>query len=156
MEQSPENLSGMSAGEAKEYIFHYLTTLRLSEKKHGELHGEHEKWLDRVRLARDRGKEDLALAAQGEADKLRPELDALAAEITDLKARIRRMREHLPGLAARERSIDPDLLEQELLIALGADLTDGGKADLDHRFEAAEADAALEALKAKLKPDGNP
>ena len=112
--------------------------------------------MSRVNLARSGGKEDLALSAQGEADKLRPALDTLAGEIADLKARIQRMRDQLPGLAARERSIDPDLLEQELLIARDADLTGDGKADLDRRFEAAEADTALEALKAKLKPDGNP
>jgi chromosome segregation ATPase len=141
----------MGAADAKEYIFHHITTLRLSEKRRGELVGEHEKWLSRVSLARSRGKEDLALAAQGEADKLRPELDSLAGEIAGLKAQIRRMRDQLPGLAARERSVDPDLLEQELLIALGSDM-----ADLDRQFEAVETDAALEALKAKLNPDGKP
>ena len=155
MEQSPEDLRGMGAADAKEYIFHYITALKLTEKRHGELAGEYAKWLSRVNLARSKGKEDLALAAQGEADKLRLARDALAGEIEDLKAQIRRMRDQLPGLAARERNVDTDLLEQELLIALGADLTDNGKADLDRRFEAAEADAALEALKAKLKPDEN-
>jgi capsule polysaccharide export protein KpsE/RkpR len=89
-------------------------------------------------------------------DKLQAELDALAGEIAELKAQIQRMREQLPGLAARERSVDPDLLEQELRIALGEDLAGDDKADLDRRFEAAEADAALEALKAKMKPDGTP
>ncbi|MDR0597825.1 MAG: PspA/IM30 family protein [Treponema sp.] len=156
MEQSPEDLRGMGAADAKEYIFHYITTLKLTEKKYGELAGEHEKWLSRVDLARSGGKEDLARAAQGEADKLRSARDALAGEIADLKAQIQRMRDQLPGLAARERSVDPDLLEQELLIALGADLADDGKADLDRRFEAAEADAALEALKAKMNPNEKP
>jgi phage shock protein A len=156
MEQSPEDLRGMGVADAKEYIFHYITTLKLCEKRHGELVEEHKKWLSRVDLARSGGKEELALSAQDKADKLQQERDTLAGEIADLKAQIRRMRDQLPGLAARERSVDPDLLEQELLIALGADLADDGKANLDRRFEAAEADAALEALKAKLNPDGKP
>jgi phage shock protein A len=156
MEQSPENLRGMGAAEAKEYIFHYITTLKLTEKAHGELIGEHEKWLSRVKLARSGGKEDLALAAQAEADKLQARRDALAAEIAELKAQIQRMRDQLPGLAARERSVDPDLLEQELVIALGGSPGDEGKADLDRQFEAAEADAALEALKTRMKPTEKP
>jgi phage shock protein A len=153
MAQSPENLRGMGAADAKEYILHHITTLKLTERKHAELTGEHEKWLSRVHLARSRGTEDLALAAQGEADKLQAARDALAAEITDLKAHIQRMRDQLPGLAARERSVDPDLLEQELLIAMGGTPGEERKPDLERQFEATEADAALEALKAKMKTD---
>jgi phage shock protein A len=156
MEQSPENLRGMSVADAKEYIFHYVTTLKLSEKKHEELTGEYEKWLSRVDLARSRGLDDLALEAQSGADKLRSERDAFAAEIADLKVRIQRMRDQLPGLAARERSIDPDLLAQELLIALGGNPGEDSKADIDRQFEAAETDAALDALKAKMKQNRTP
>jgi phage shock protein A len=154
MEQPPEDLSGMGAADAKEYIFHYITTLKLTEKKYGELIQEHEKWLTRVALARSKGAEDLALAAQGEADKVGLERDAIAAEIADLKNKIQRMRDQLPALAARERSIDPDLLEQDLLIALGYMPGDEAKPELERQFAAAEADAALEALKTKLKTDG--
>jgi phage shock protein A len=156
MEHPPEDLRGMGVAEAKEYILHYITTLKLTEKKHGEKAGEHEKWLSRVRLARSRGMADLALEAQAEADKLQSERDTLAAEMAEFKAQIRRMRDQLPGLAARERSVDPDLLEQELLIALGGALGDDGKAELDRQFEAAEADSALEALKTKMKPNETP
>jgi hypothetical protein len=150
MEQPPENFHGLGVADAKEQIFHYIAALKLTEKKHDELAGEHKKWLDRISLARSRGAEDLARSAQGEADKLQAARDALAAEITDLKARIQGMRDQLPGVAARERSVDPDLLEQELLIALGGSPGDDGKATLDRQLKAVEADAALEALKAKL------
>ncbi|GHV74403.1 hypothetical protein AGMMS49940_17050 [Spirochaetia bacterium] len=156
MEQLPEDLSGMGAADAKEYIFHYITTLKLTEKKYGTLKGEHEKWLARLNLAASRGAEDLAAAARGEADRIRAERDAIEAEIATLKAQIQRMRGQLPGLAARERSIDPDLLEQELLLALGHTPGEEKTPELERQFAAAEADAALEALKAKLKTDGQP
>jgi phage shock protein A len=156
MEKPDEDLSGMGAVEAKEYIFHHITTLKLTEKKQGELVQEHEKWLSRVNLARSRGTEELALAAQGEADTIRTELSAVETEIADLKARIRRMRDQVAGLAARERSIDPDLLEQEMLIALGGTPGEEAKPDLERRFQAAETDAVLEALKAKMKDQGQP
>jgi phage shock protein A len=156
MEQPPENLRGMGVADAKEYVFHYITTLKLAEKKSEELAGEHKKWLARIDLARSGGMEDLALEAQGEADRLQSEREALGAEIADLKTRIQRMRDQLPGLAARERSIDPDMIEQELLIATGGVPGEDSKAELDRQFEAVEADAALEALKMKMKPDGTP
>jgi phage shock protein A len=154
MEQSPEDLRGLGVADAKDYIFHYITTLKLTEKRQEELFDEHEKWLSRITLARSKGSEDLAQAAQGEADKLQAALDGLAAEIVDLKARIQRMRDQLAGLAARERSVDPDLLEQELVIAMGGTPGEEDKAALDRQFEAVETDAALEALKAKMKPEG--
>ena len=156
MEQPPENLRGMGVADAKEYVFHYITTLKLAEKKSEELAGKHKKWLARIDRARSGGMEDLALEAQAEADKLQSEREALGAEIADLKTRIQRMRDQLPGLAARERSIDPDMLEQELLIAAGGAPGDDSKAELDRQFEAVEADAALAALKMKMKPDGTP
>jgi hypothetical protein len=66
------------------------------------------------------------------------------------------MRDQVAGLAARERSIDPDLLEQEMQIALGGTLGEDVQPDLEHQFQAAEADAALEVLKARMKGEGRP
>jgi phage shock protein A len=156
MEKPDEDLSGMGAADAKEYIFHHIAALKLTEKRRDELVLEREKWLSRVSLARSRGAEDLALAAQGEADTLRTALSAVEAEIADLKARIRRMRDQIAGLAARERSVDPDLLEQEMLIALGGTPGETITPDLERQFQAAEADAALDALKARMKGEGQP
>ncbi|MDR2738942.1 MAG: DUF4349 domain-containing protein [Treponema sp.] len=156
MEKPGDDLSGMGAADAKEYIFHYITTLKLTEKRQVELVREREKWLSRVNLSRSRGMEDMARAAQGEADAIQTELSAVETEIANLKAQIRRMRDQVAGLAARERSIDPDLLEQEMLIALGGTPGEDVQPDLERQFQAAEADAALEALKARMKGEGRP
>jgi hypothetical protein len=73
------------------------------------------------------------------------------------------MRRRLPGVAARERRIDPDLLEQELLITLGrmpgegeGPAGEGAALPGDDAFKDAEVGAALAALKAKmgLSPEG--
>jgi hypothetical protein len=57
-------------------------------------------------------------------------------------------------LAARQRSIDPDLLEQELLIAAGYLPGEEEKAQNDRLFSEMEknaaADAALSELKVKM------
>ncbi|MFP3089479.1 PspA/IM30 family protein [Treponema sp. TIM-1] len=146
-----DNLTGMDAAGAKEYIFHYITTLKLTEKKLEEVTGELSKWKGRVDLARSRGEEALSLEAEKEALNLEAKRDALAGEIGELTGVIARLRRQLPGLAARERSIDPDLLEQELLLALGE--TDEGARKTAGEFEKLNADSALEALKAKMRQD---
>jgi seryl-tRNA synthetase len=155
MEQSPGNLLGMNAASAKEYVIGHIASLKLTEKKHEDLSREYEKWSSRVELARSRNNEALAQEAAAEAEKVRERRDSLGAEIAELKAQIERMRSQLPGVAARERSIDPDLLEQELLIALGYTPGDepGTDAARKRRFDELDADAALEALKAKLRRD---
>lgn len=152
MEQRIDDLRGMSPAGAKEYIFHFIATLKLTEKNRAGLETEREKWRKREELARSRGAEDLAVEARRETERIQGELDSLSAEEAGLKTQIETMRRQIPALAARERSIDPDILEQELNIALGRDLADGDPAGpaLDRRFESVSADAALESLKAKM------
>jgi hypothetical protein len=119
MEQKPDDLRGMSPGEAKEYIFRHISTLKLTEKALRELEEEIGKWRGRADLARGKGLPDLAREAEAKTEGLMARQAALGSEIEELKTQIESMRRQLPGLAARERRIDPDLLEQELLIALG-------------------------------------
>jgi phage shock protein A len=149
---SPDSLKGMSAAEAKDYIFGFIATLKLTEKEIRSLGEEAAKWGSRIALAMSRGMDDLRLEAEREAERIKARLAVLMEEERSLKDSISAMRRQLPGLAARERSIDPDLLEQELLMALGRT---GEEDATEKAFEKLEkeksADDALEALKAKLK-----
>ena len=155
MERKPEDLLGMTAAEGKEYIFQYLSTLKLTEKELESLSGEYEKWKNRAALAESQGKADLAAAAQKEAARIQARMETLAGEAGELKGQIERMRRQLPGLAARERSVDPDMLEQELLLALGKVPGDEETSRTDKQLASLEADAAatdaLAALKAKMR-----
>ena len=150
--QDPVNLTGMKAAEAKEYIHAFIATLKLTEKQIYTLEDEAAKWKGRIELARSKGMEELVAEAEREAEKINAKLSGLREEELSLKERIDVMRRQLPGLAARERSIDPDLLEQELLMALGKTEEE---TKTDRAFRELEknsaADTALEALKAKLK-----
>jgi phage shock protein A len=125
--------------------------LKLAGRKLEEVRGERAKWKGRVDLARSRGEESLALEAEKEVRNFEAKQEALAGEIQELTGEIARLRRQLPGLAARERSIDPDLLEQELLMVLGE--TDEGARKTAGEFEKLNADMALEALKAKMRQD---
>ncbi len=154
-----DNLSGMNITDAKEYIVHHLITFKMNQKKIDELNQEIEKWNSRVVLARSKNENDLANEAERKVNQLRAECESLTIENDDLKNVIGSMRRQLPGLASRERSIDPDLLEQELLIAAGYNPGDEEKIGLSRKFADLEkdvsADAALEALKKKMKDDGD-
>jgi phage shock protein A len=152
MEQRIDDLRGMNPAGAKEYIFHFIAALKLTEKNRAGLEAEREKWRKREELARNKGVEDLAVEARREMERIQGKLDSLSAEEAELKVQIETMRKQLPALAARERSVDPDLLEQELNIALGRDLAAGNPAGeaFDRQFESMNADAALEALKSKM------
>jgi hypothetical protein len=155
MERRPDDLSGMSPEDAKEYIFRHISTLKLTEKALGELEGEIEKWRGRIELARRKGLPDLAGEAEAERERLSVRRTALASEIDELKTQIESMRSQLPGLAARERRIDPDLLEQELLIALGrmpGDSPSPGGADANG-MDAAGSD--LQAVPPETAAPGN-
>ena len=159
-EKRPEDLSGLDVPAARDYILQHISTLKLTEKHILELEGDISRWKGRVELAHSRGASDLAREAAAEAERLETKKAALSQEAADLKAMIEKMRLQLPGLAARERSVDPDLLEQELLIMAGLFPGEGEKAALERNFaemeKQAAADTALEALKAKMKNGAAP
>jgi len=149
--QVQDNLTGMQTAEAREYISAFIATVKLTEKDIQSLENEAEKWKNRMELARSKGMEELAAEAEKEAEKINTKLAGLREEECILRERVTAMRRQLPGLAARERSIDVDLLEQELLMALGRT---GEETETERTFKTLEkesaADAALEVLKSKM------
>jgi phage shock protein A len=154
MEKQPQDLSGMDAAGAREYILNFIAALKLTEKKVRELDEELARWNSRIDLARSQGRDDLAAEAERAAGHIKERRAQLAGEAAGLRGQIGEMRKQLPALAARERSVDPDLLEQELLMAAGYLPGDGEKAETERRFRDMEktsaADAALEELKEKM------
>ncbi|MDR1903853.1 MAG: chromosome partitioning protein [Treponema sp.] len=154
IEQRPENLAGMKASDAREYIARFITTLKLTDKKREELEAEITKWKDRAELARSKSLPDLTAEAEKQAEALEARRRELTAESAELKRQVEAMRKQIPGLAARERSIDPDLLEQELLMAAGRMPGDEEKAASERTFAEMEkqsaADSALAELKARM------
>jgi seryl-tRNA synthetase len=132
------NLNGMSVSAAREFIFAHITTAKLNEKKSAELEAEHDKWQKRVGLARSSGDEPLASEAEKAAAEISAKIETLKSENAELKTNVERMIRQLPGLAARERSIDPDLLVQELLIAAGFNPGDEDKLVMERKFSELE------------------
>jgi len=141
--------------ETKEYILGLITTLKLTEKDIRSLEEEAAKWKHRADLARSRGMEELCREAEKETERIIQKLTTLQEEAKELRNQINEEARKLPVLAAGERSIDTDLLEQELLMLLGKTQEE---AETDRAFRELEknsaAESALEALKAKMKAPG--
>jgi phage shock protein A len=154
-EKKPDDLTGMGPAAAKDYILQFITTLKLTEKQLEELKTEERKWEGRVALAEEKNEAGLRVEAQNALEKINAKHLTLEGEASELKTQIENMRRQIPLLASRQRSIDPDLLEQELLIALGRMPGDEEIAAADREFAKLEkeksAQDALEALKAKMK-----
>jgi phage shock protein A len=154
MENEIDSLTGLDSAGAKEYILSFLSTLKLTEKELENVKDEAAKWASRANLAREQGKDELLQLALAECEKIEAKRIKLEAEAEELKIRIRNLKHQYAILPSRERSIDPDLLEQELLILAGRMPGEEKEAERDRAFEKLEkeasADAALEALKAKM------
>ena len=149
-----DDLKGLTVASAKEYILGHLSALKLTEKQLQTLKEEEAKWERRAILAREQGKMDLLSEAIKEWEKITAQKAMLEKEAQDLRVRIDNLKQQLNLLPARERSIDPDLLEQELLILSGRMPGDEKEAAQDRAFQKLEnessAEAALEALKARM------
>lgn len=149
MKQNLDDIREMPVKEAREYILNFITTQKLNEKKLLALKTEQEKWINRVRLAQNSGAADLKDRAAAACQDIENQIQSLEAENTELKAQIKSMIGQLPGLAARERSIDPDALEQELLLAAG--FMPGEALPEERKFAALEQEEAAESALLKLK-----
>ncbi|MDR0410569.1 MAG: chromosome partitioning protein [Treponema sp.] len=144
----------MNTSEAKGYVADVLTSLKLMEKQREELASKAAVWESRIKLAQSKGEEALMIAAQREADAIKAKIEGLDAEIAVSNAEISSIKQGLSATVSRERSIDTDILQQELLIAAGHLPGDEDKVvaeqGLSNMENEASASAALAQLKVKM------
>jgi hypothetical protein len=143
------DLRGMSPDQAKSYILAHITDLNLLKKRIDEMRADLESWKSRAALASSRGIADLAAAADAQAAKIAEALAPLLSEAEALAHDIETMKSQIPGLAARMRSVDPDLLLANLQMATG-EMDDPGLAGVERGLKDAQADQSLAELKRNL------
>ena len=142
----------MNIDEFKEQLLALMTTLKLTEKDILSCEDDAAKWKNRLELAQARsGMDELIIEAERNIGKINDKLADLREEKRSLEDDIAEMRRQLPVIASKERSIDPDILEQELLMTLGYSLED---AETERKFRKLEKESAVDdallALKAKM------
>jgi len=154
MDQRDDDLSGMDALAAKDYIAAFIATEKLTGKRCGEAEAEVARWEKRRDLAANSGEPELASEAERRRAAAQEDLERLRGETAELRNKIEGMKRQLPALEARQRSVDPELLEQELFMAAGRmpgeEDAAAAERELDKIEKYAAAEEALAALKAKM------
>jgi hypothetical protein len=135
---------------AREYILAYATDIKRYEKEIADLDRDVALWGDRAKLAEGKAAADLAAAASQRYAELRAKREALESERASLAAELVRLRERLPYLKARERSVDADLLLAELQSMTG-ELLDPEKVQAEHELSKVETEAKADLALAELK-----
>ncbi len=140
-----------SAAAEREYLLGLLTQAKLNRKELAVLETDRATWRRRIELAAKAGDSALEMAARGELSAVEQKYDSLLAETEGFEAESTALRKKLPVIAASERSVDPDLLEQELLMAAGREPGSGDELATEQKFAKLEKDSAADAALARLK-----
>jgi phage shock protein A len=135
---------------AREYLLAYTTTLKQYDKDIETLDQDLALWKGRVSLAEGKGEAALSEAARARIAELEAKRQGLAAERAGIAGDVVRIKERLPYLKARERSVDPDRLLAELQMMTGS-LLEPEKAAADREIEATEKDSKASDALAELK-----
>jgi len=139
-----EELSRLDYQGAMDMLFAYTTDIKRHEKDMDALRKEIGLWSSRVTLAEGKGLAELAGAAKAQLAQLNGKLAEIEASRAELARDAQRIKESLSGIKAKERSIDPDLLQAELSMMTGEAL-DPGKAKLERELSALEGAAGTSA-----------
>lgn len=140
----------MDAAAAREYVLQFTASLRGTSGKVRELAQEHARWEQRVKLAVEGGREDLAATARERLADIQRRIGVLGEEERDLEAQLSTLRDQLRRLQHRvDSTIDADQLLAEL------DAIVGERDQLAERFEemrqTEDSEQALEALKDRMR-----
>ena len=158
---SLEELSKLDEAGAMELLLAYTTDSKRHDKDIEVLEKDRQLWDSRVRLAETKGLAELAQGAKAQLSRIEASLTGLVAARDELKLDVARIREALPAIKARRRSIDPDLLQAELSMLVGDD-QGSSTVKLEEEFKVLEGKAEgqdpLEKLKRKmgLGPSSDP
>lgn len=150
---SLEELSKLDEAGAMELLLAYTTDIKRHDKDIEALEKDRQLWKSRVKLAEERSLAELAQGARAQLSRIEASLSGLVAARDELKLDVFRIREALPAIKARRRSIDPDLLQAELSMLVGEE-QGLPAAKLEDEFKALEEKAEdqdpLEKLKRKM------
>ncbi len=140
------DIEGLDPRQATEYVLAFITTMKQTEKALAAAAEDENLWTRRVTLARSRGDEGLAAQAQARLSDATAKRAGLEAELADLRAKVAALKEKLKKIRMTgTRLVDTDLLLAQLEMLVGP------KDPLAGPIKAAEADAALDALKKKME-----
>lgn len=145
---SEYDLSGMDMESAKEYVLAVIITLKQTIKRIETLSQEKQVWQSRVKLAEQKGAQEMRREAEKRVESLTEEIDKIKMEAEEYSKQADILKRQLSLLKIRTPSMDnlDMLLAQLSLLEEEPDKT-------AESFKEFEAQAALEALKKKLSEE---
>jgi hypothetical protein len=144
------DLTSFTAGEAREYVLAFVTTLKQTMRERARLAQQLELWQRRLALARDRGEAELIQAAETKVSEMTEQQRMLLDEEREIEVKVERLKSELRHLeSASSRAVDAEsLLEQLKEVAGEPDTT-------SEKIRELEAEGELEKLKRKMQDDAS-
>ena len=141
------DLSGLDVRAARGFVLRYATSLKEAARRRSALAADLQAWTDRAALARERGRADLAAAAEARVAALQPELAAAGTDEATLSAQVATLKERLKLKmhGEIERSVDSERLEAELEMLVGEE------GAVDSKLRSAQAASELDELRKRLR-----
>ncbi len=140
------DIDSLSPRDAREYVLHFITSLKQTQAQRRQLAGELAGWRRRVALAAEQKKPELQEQARLRVDELSQREAELAEEDTVLMVKVGVLKEKLAALRLRgELKVDPDALLAEL------QTLSGPRDRLAEDLKEEEASQMLSELKRRLE-----
>jgi|GEM_PF-1506645 len=117
-ERLDTDLSGMDPQGASKYVLGFITSLKETQKKIIEFNEEKSKWLERINLANNKNKNDLAEKAKEELNKIEEKIKKYKEYESELKIKIPILKEELNNLMITWNDFNPDELIAKLELTL--------------------------------------
>jgi phage shock protein A len=146
--QDDFDLEGLSTQEAKAYVARFITTQIQITRDRSEAEEKLELWKKRVRLAMEKGENDLAKESLERAEEAHAKVVSLKSEEKEMTFKVEELKRRLAKIRLQPAvSINAEVLLDQLEGIVGTDHeTSDTVAD-------AEAQVALEALKKKMESE---
>ena len=138
------DISGMTAADAKDYVFSLATHLKQVEAEIETIKADSARWQERAALAERQGLAELRQQAVDTVNGLASKQTERETEAREFRVGLDHLKKQLALLPLTERTVNTDALLESLIQLAGPvdDVTPAAKQ--------AEADEALAALKKKL------
>ncbi len=141
-----DSLSHADSKNDKEYLITVKTEYKLLEQKYIKAREDLKKWETRVNLAKQKGKTDLQMEAEGRAGIVRNDIKYLIDQLMGIKVEVEKAVRAIHESPLR-LSIDPDKLLADLNNLIG----DGNTMELEKDINGIKADNELERLKKEME-----
>ncbi len=113
------DIQRMDKKSLKEYLYSLIVTKKKTQKAMERAKDELNRWENRLKLAKEKGERELTEAASVRVEENKMRVQSLTAELEQLKSDIEQLKSVIKNSIDFKRSVDVDLLLEELKLLTG-------------------------------------